>query len=178
MALFSNEADKNGRPETAAKPQAVSPLSPQRSPAPSAAAEHAPERKDSSACAYLDRSAKVNGKLAFEGAARIDGQVDGEISAGELTIGETAVVTATIAAASVIVAGTVKGEITAKQKLEIRPTARVSGEISAPKLVILEGAIFDGRCSMQPDGAREERDFSLRRKEKNAAQADGHAPSL
>ncbi len=176
MALFSNEADKNGRPETASKPQSVSPQQP--SPAPSAAPERVPEYKDSTACAYLDRSAKVNGKLAFEGAARIDGQVDGEISAGELTIGETAVVTATITAASVIVAGTVKGEITAKQRIEIRPTAKISGEISAPKLVMLEGATFDGRCSMHADGAREDRDFALRRKEKNAAQADGHAPSL
>jgi cytoskeletal protein CcmA (bactofilin family) len=177
MALFSNEAEKtekNGRPQIVPNLQSA-PVTPQPSPIAPATAERELDRKDSSACAYLDQSAKVNGKLFFDGAARIDGQVEGEISAKDLTIGETAQITAVITAASVIIAGNVKGEIKASQRLEIRPTARISGEISTPKLAMHEGAVFDGRCTMQPDGARENREISALRRDKQAAQGDGRA---
>ena len=87
-------------------------------------------------CSYLDQGSKVSGKLNFEGPARIDGQIDGEIVAKDsILIGENAVLTAGIRAASIIVAGEVKGEITASQRIELRPSARVLGKLTAPKLV-------------------------------------------
>jgi len=55
-------------------------------------------------------------------------------------IGESAAVTAQIRAASIIVAGEVKDEITASQSIELRPSARVLGKLTAPKLVVHEGA--------------------------------------
>ena len=92
-------------------------------------------------CTYLDQGSKVSGKLNFEGPARIDGQIDGEIVAKDsILIGESAVVTAQIRAASIIVAGKVKGEITASQRIEVRPSAKVLGKLIAPKLVVHEGA--------------------------------------
>ena len=155
MALFSNEPEKNARPE-APKPQAAPAPS---APASSPAAEHhaAAHSAGATGSAYLDRGAKVSGKLHFEGPARIDGQVDGEINGKEVTIGESAVVTAQITAESVVVCGKVKGEITASQRIEIRPTAKVSGNISAPKLVVQEGAVFEGSCSMGHEGSHEDR---------------------
>jgi cytoskeletal protein CcmA (bactofilin family) len=107
--------------------------------------------------AYLDRSSKVEGKLNFEGSARIDGQIEGEILAKDLIIGESALVTAQITVASVIVAGTIKGEIIASQRIEIRASARVSGKITSPILVVHEGAAFEGHCAMQPEKARADR---------------------
>ena len=66
------------------------------------------------------------GKLLFEGPARIDGQVDGEISANDvLVIGESAVVTAKLNAVSVVIAGRFSGDIIAGKRVEIRPTAKV-----------------------------------------------------
>lgn len=103
--------------------------------------------------AYLDRDSKVEGKLNFEGTARIDGQIDGEILAKDLIIGESALVTAQIKAASIIVAGTVKGAIIASQRIEIRATAKISGKITSPILVVHEGAAFEGHCAMQPEKA-------------------------
>jgi len=120
--------------------------------------------------AYLDRGSKVEGKLNFEGTARIDGQMDGEILAKDLIIGEGALVTAHIKAASVIVAGTIKGEIIASQRIEIRASARVSGKITSPILVVHEGAAFEGHCAMQPEKAHADRKSTAFPKEELAAE--------
>ena len=121
--------------------------------------------------AYLDRDSKVDGKLSFEGPARIDGQMDGEIIAKDsLMIGEGAVVTAQIKAASVIVAGTFKGEIITSQRTEIRPSARVSGKITTPILVVHEGAAFEGHCAMQSEKAHAARKPTAFPKEELAAE--------
>lgn len=97
--------------------------------------------------AVLGYGTKISGKLHFEGSVRIDGDLDGEIDSKEITIGESAVVTAQIRADSIVVGGKVKGEINATQRIEIRATAKITGNITAPKLIIQEGAIFEGRCS-------------------------------
>ena len=104
--------------------------------------------------------------MSFDGPARIDGEVDGEITAKDsITIGESAIVTAQIKAASIIVSGKVSGDITGSQKIEIRPSAKVTGNLAAPVLVIQEGALFEGHCSMQPEGAREDRKVTVFPKE-------------
>ena len=116
----------------------------------------------SSSGAYLDAGSKISGKLSFETPARIDGQVDGEINAKDsLTIGESAVVAAQIKADSVIVAGKVSGDITAVHRIEIRPSAKVLGNITAPTLVINEGALFEGHCAMAGRGPRRSQGDSL-----------------
>ena len=92
------------------------------------------------------------GKLFFEGPARIDGQVDGEISANDvLVIGESAVVTAKLNAVSVLIAGRFSGDIIAGKRVEIRPTAKVLGNVTTPVLVVHDGALFEGHCTMNPE---------------------------
>jgi cytoskeletal protein CcmA (bactofilin family) len=108
--------------------------------------------------AYLDQGCEINGKLTFEGPIRIDGLIEGEINGHDsITIGKTAVVTAKIKAVSIVVAGTVNGDLSASQRIELQPSAKVSGSLTAPKLVILEGAGFEGSCTMQPKAVREDR---------------------
>jgi cytoskeletal protein CcmA (bactofilin family) len=103
--------------------------------------------------AHLDRGTKVEGKLAFDCPVWIDGEVGGEIAAKEsVTIGEAAVITASVHAASVVVAGKVSGNISATNRIELRPSARAECDLAAPVIVILEGAEFEGHCSMRPDG--------------------------
>jgi cytoskeletal protein CcmA (bactofilin family) len=157
MALFSNEPEKNARPEPP-KPQAApAPSAPVSSPVAEHPVAHSAAATAATGSAYLDRGAKISGKLHFEGPARIDGQVDGEIAGKDITIGESAVVTAQITGESIIVCGKVKGEITASQRLEIRPTAKVSGNISAPKLIVQEGAVFEGNCAMGHEASHDDR---------------------
>ena len=98
---------------------------------------------------YLYKGSRVSGQLSFQGPARIDGLVDGEIHCqGALTIGESAEVKAKITAEQVVVHGKVEGNVSAKEKIELIAPARLIGNIDAPKLVITEGVLFEGDCSM------------------------------
>jgi len=111
---------------------------------------------------YLDASSEMNGKLNFGEPVRIDGRVDGEIDAqNDLTIGKDAVVTAKIKGVSIIVAGTVRGDISASQRIELYASAKISGNLTAPKLVVHEGALFEGDCAMQPVRAREDHKLAV-----------------
>jgi cytoskeletal protein CcmA (bactofilin family) len=134
-----------------------------------------PNLRTVGARAYLDQGSKISGKLEFEGPAQIEGQVDGEISAKDsLVIGESAVVTAQIKASSIIVAGNLSGEIIASERIEIRPSAKVSGNLTTPRLVVHDGAMFEGNCAMQPEGVREGRKpATLRKEERIPMQANG-----
>jgi cytoskeletal protein CcmA (bactofilin family) len=188
MALFnSKESEKNAKPQPAASPQIQPVSSAPATPPPTASVESKPSTNgvsakpaamsSNSAGAYLDAGSKISGKLSFETAARIDGQVDGEINAKDsLTIGESAVVAAQIKADSVVVAGKVSGDITAVHRIEIRPSAKVLGNITAPTLVIHEGALFEGHCAMAPE-AHDDRKVTVFPKEERMAQAAGQKPA-
>jgi len=102
---------------------------------------------------YLNQDSKISGKLYFEGPAVIDCQIDGEIVAKDsILIGESAVVTAQIMATSIIIAGNVKGDIIGTRLIELRPSAKVLGKLTAPNLVVHKGAMLEGRCATQPEG--------------------------
>jgi cytoskeletal protein CcmA (bactofilin family) len=99
--------------------------------------------------AFLGKGSRIVGKLVFEGPARIEGTVEGEIAAQDtLTIGESAIVNAQIAGSTVIIHGRVTGDVTARKRLEIRAPGRVLGNITSPSLVIHEGVVFEGQCTM------------------------------
>ncbi|HXV83764.1 MAG TPA: polymer-forming cytoskeletal protein [Candidatus Binatia bacterium] len=98
---------------------------------------------------YLYKGSRVTGQLTFQGSARIEGSVDGEIQCnGTLTIGERAEVRAKISGDVVIIRGKVEGNVVAKEKVELVAPARLFGDIDTPRLVITEGVVFDGDCSM------------------------------
>jgi cytoskeletal protein CcmA (bactofilin family) len=99
--------------------------------------------------AFLGKGTKVTGTLVFEGTGRIEGRVEGEISAQDvLTIGEGATVNAKITGTLVVIEGHVTGDVTARQRLELRASGRVHGNVTTPSLVVHEGAILDGQCKM------------------------------
>jgi cytoskeletal protein CcmA (bactofilin family) len=183
MALFNREPEKNVKADPAksptplpSKPVSIPPVSTapiqqekMSAPAPLNAPIRPPTPAGDSA-AYLDRTSKITGKLAFEASTRLEGTIDGEIVAkDQMIIGETAVITAQIKAASIVVAGKVNGDITATQRIEIRPAGRVIGNLTAPVLVVHEGALFEGHCSMQADAAQNERKVTVFPKEDRIA---------
>jgi len=103
----------------------------------------------SGASAFLGKGSRVVGKVSFEGAARIEGTVEGEILAQDtLTIGESAVVNAQITGNAVIIHGRVTGDVAARKRLEIRAPGKLVGNITTPSLVIHEGVVFEGECTM------------------------------
>jgi cytoskeletal protein CcmA (bactofilin family) len=127
--------------------------------------------------AFLGKGSRVTGKLVFEGTVRIEGQVEGEISAQDtLIIGESAVVNAQINGTSVVVHGRVTGDVTARKRLEIRAPGKLFGNISTPSLVIHEGVIFEGQCSMGgTDTQRAEKDRKVAFFPKDERPGDGAA---
>ncbi|HKY63884.1 MAG TPA: polymer-forming cytoskeletal protein [bacterium] len=97
----------------------------------------------------LDKGAEFEGKLTFEGKVQINGKFRGEIfSEGILLIGEGAEVDARIEIDTIIIQGNVTGNILAKNRIEMHPPAVVKGDIVSPGLVVSEGAVFEGNCSM------------------------------
>ena len=104
---------------------------------------------ESGLVASLHKGSRVSGQLNFQGDARIDGSVDGEIQCqGRLVIGEGAEVRAKISGQTVVIHGRVEGNVTAKEKVDLVAPARLYGNIVTPRLAVTEGVVFDGDCSM------------------------------
>lgn len=99
----------------------------------------------------IGKGTKVSGQLRFHGAVRIEGEAEGEIVGDEIVIAEGAMVSAKITATRLTVAGTVNGEIVARQRLEVLPTAHLRCTVHTPSLILNEGAVFDGDCRMPRD---------------------------
>ncbi len=100
----------------------------------------------------IDINAEMQGSLIFRESVnlKINGQFKGTLDTkGTLTIGSTAQVEANINGENIIVAGKVTGDVLANKMLVLMPTAVLHGNITTPKLNIVEGAMFQGRCQMQ-----------------------------
>ena len=105
----------------------------------------------------LGRGSEFEGKLSFEGTVRVDGKLSGEIFTEDvLIVGEGAEVNADISVGSIIIQGTVRGNIVAKRGVEIHTPGRVRGNINTPSLLIEKGVLFDGQCQMEPGGSQPE----------------------
>lgn len=91
----------------------------------------------------------IEGKISTQGSMRIDGRVIGNVHVnGNLTIGTTGEVNGDIEAKNAIIGGKVNGTIIVAEKLVFESKAVIKGDIKASKLVVDEGAIFDGKCIM------------------------------
>ena len=93
----------------------------------------------------------LEGKLAFDGAVRLDGHFTGTIESeeGMMVVGEKAVVHADISVHRAVVYGEVSGNIHARNCIELHAPARVFGDLYAPAVVIDAGVVFHGKCSMK-----------------------------
>ena len=112
--------------------------------------------------AFLGRDTEFEGKFSFAGSVRIDGKLSGEIySNGTLIVGESAVIKSQIHVADMIISGEVHGDIFAENKIELNVPGKLFGNIQTPKLVIEEGAVFEGNCKMKELGKEPEKDLSL-----------------
>lgn len=99
--------------------------------------------------AFLDEGSEIEGKYTCTGTVMLDARLRGELSAQDkLVIGEQGVVHASVTAATVVVHGEVVGDVTAAERVELKKTARVTGDIEAPIIVMEEGAVHDGACRM------------------------------
>ena len=97
----------------------------------------------------LSSDIDFSGIINFEKPFLIRGRVSGEIAAASLlVVDEAAVVDADINAAAVVIRGVVKGNITASEKVEITTTGKLTGNVTAPEILMETGCTFNGRCTM------------------------------
>ncbi|HXU83324.1 MAG TPA: polymer-forming cytoskeletal protein [Polyangia bacterium] len=109
----------------------------------------------------LGRGSEFEGKLSFEGTVRIDGKLTGEIFTDDvLIIGEGAEVKAEINVGSIVIEGSVQGNINAKRSVELHTPGRVRGNITTPSLYVEKGVIFDGNCQMENSASAAQRGVS------------------
>lgn len=96
---------------------------------------------------WISGSILVRGDVVSTGDLVIDGQVQGTIELGDhsLTIGPGASVVADLAAKVVTVSGTVVGNVMGAARVELKATASVEGDVSAPTFVMEDGAALKGK---------------------------------
>ncbi|MFP4086970.1 MAG: polymer-forming cytoskeletal protein [Desulfobacteraceae bacterium] len=97
--------------------------------------------------AFLGPDTEFEGKLSFHGAVRIDGRFKGEISTdGTLIVGEGGEIQAEIKACRVLISGEVRGDIVAREKIDIVSPGKVFGNIEAAVVTVEEGVFLEGNC--------------------------------
>jgi cytoskeletal protein CcmA (bactofilin family) len=96
---------------------------------------------------FFDKNTEIEGTLKFNGSFQIDGQFNGKIdSSAVLIIGKNGKVESQINIGVIIVIGEVKGDIRAKERVEIHSGGRVIGTITTPNLIVKEGANLEAQC--------------------------------
>ena len=113
------------------------------------------ERKEVNA--FMGPETSFEGKLNYTGAVRLDGRFKGEIRSDDtLIVGETGRVEGEIHAGIAIIQGEVTGNIFGKERVELHHPGRITGNITAPVVIMDEGALFEGNCKMK-EKKREEK---------------------
>ena len=100
----------------------------------------------------LNSDVEIKGTLKFTGELTFDGKLDGDINSdGSLNVGDNAVVKGNLDVNSVVLRGKINGNVTAREKIEIKSKTELFGDIRAAKLVIEEGVTFVGKTEVNPN---------------------------
>lgn len=99
---------------------------------------------------YVGSGTVLTGETNFQAMLRVDGHLTGTVTSddGTLIVGTNGRVDANVNVAVATINGIVNGDIIATEKLELGRTAKVAGNVHAPRLMIEDGAVFEGSCSM------------------------------
>ena len=99
---------------------------------------------------FVGHGTTLTGETSFQMMLRVDGHLSGSLTSegGTLIVGSTGQVDANVSVGIANINGTVQGDVIATDRVQLGRTARVVGNIATPKLIIEDGAIFEGSCSM------------------------------
>ena len=112
------------------------------------------------ATAWIGQGVVIEGRITSSQDLRIDGRVEGTIEVGDhvLMVGARAEVKANLVAKSILISGTVIGNVTATERLDLQATGSVEGDISSPRLVMVDGAVVRGRVEASGNRVKQTRD--------------------
>lgn len=107
----------------------------------------------------ISSDAEIVGTMKTAGSVQFDGKLEGDLHCeGSTTIGKTATIKGNLEVDSVSIAGSIVGNVTAKDRIEMLSTARVNGDIKAKRLTVEDGVTFIGRSEVNPSGQAIERE--------------------
>jgi cytoskeletal protein CcmA (bactofilin family) len=143
------EIGKKGTPEAGPRPES-SPARTESSPPRSSAA---PMSRDA---AVIGPSIHIDGDVRGEEDLLIEGEVSGtvQLKNNSLTIGPQGKVTADVYAHSIYVDGYLEGDLYGAERVHIRKSAQVKGNVTSPRVSVEDGAKFKGAIEMDPQAAQ------------------------
>jgi cytoskeletal protein CcmA (bactofilin family) len=103
---------------------------------------------------FIGNNSHFNGDVNTKGTLRIDGTMEGNVNADWVILGEKATLKGSISARGIIVGGKVEGNLKAKEIVEIKSKGTISGDVVTNKLSIVEGALFNGKASMEKEESK------------------------
>ena len=145
MSLFGTRKDEIGEaPATGS----VAPAAPPRPAAPSAARSFFGRAEDE--MANIGKSIAIKGDLTGNEDIVVEGTVEGKVDLpnNQFTVGANGTARAEIKAKTIVVIGKVSGNVHGTERVEIQATGVVEGDVSAPRLVVAEGAVLNGSIHM------------------------------
>lgn len=97
----------------------------------------------------ISRETHITGDITAQGNIRIEGTVDGMVkSTSKVVIGDSSTIKGNIVSAEAEISGKVEGEVVCSDLLFLKKTAFINGNITTQKLVVENGAVFNGKCQM------------------------------
>ena len=149
MALFKNKRGDE-EPEPVAPPPAnPAPAFVSPTPAPVRA-----ERGGNTNMANIGKSLRVKGDVEGDEDTVIEGRVEGRVTLKNhhLTVGANGEVQGEVSGKQVTVVGRVTGNVVASERIEVRETGQVQGDVISPRLLVTEGALINGAITMKSPG--------------------------
>ena len=99
----------------------------------------------------IGEGASFNGEFRLSGLIRIDGHFRGLIETdGKVLIGKTGFVDTDIKARIIVAGGEIRGNIYASERIILLSTCKLFGDVVTPRLIIEEGVLFQGKCTINP----------------------------
>jgi len=106
--------------------------------------------KDNTAVpSLLSKNVKIDGEIQGPENLHVEGHIKGSIKlSGDIFVGNTGIVEASVEAKNIVIQGEVAGNVMAHKQLEIHPSGKLIGDCTAGSIDIKEGAVFEGRSHM------------------------------
>ncbi|MCH7755494.1 polymer-forming cytoskeletal protein [candidate division KSB1 bacterium] len=106
----------------------------------------------------IGKGSSIDGTMKVNSTLRVDGRVKGNVTTTDsLVIGKDGIINGEVVVRNAIIGGKLKGKLTASGKVILEAKSVFSGELKTTKLVIDEGAVFEGSCSMSAESAEEKK---------------------
>jgi cytoskeletal protein CcmA (bactofilin family) len=155
-----NQPGAGGTPQNPEPARPATPAAPSFESTPSRPAPAATPSASAGEQATIGKSLIIKGEVTGSESLYIDGKVEGSInlSGNRVTVGRNGQVAANISAREIVVLGKVRGNVTASDRVDIRSEGSLTGDVTAQRISIEDGAFFKGGIDIRKPGANEKAD--------------------